>query len=487
MKKLKTSPIVIILFSVFLDLLGFSIVIPILAPLLVLPDNSYLMPGVGYEVRVVVYGFLIASYAFAQFLASPLIGELSDRYGRKPLLAISFVGTFISRILFIIGILNINVPLLFISRIIDGITGGNLSVAQSAIADISKKEDKAKNFGIMGAAFGIGFVMGPYIAGRLADANLVSSLSSFLPLWIADTKVLGLWFATLLCGLNVLFITTSFPETIKQKIHKKLKPASAITNIFKAFKLKNLRVVFFTVFLFTLGFSFVTQFLSVYIGTRFKDQIREYVVTEVDSGRLNIKIPDQLEAQFSTMSDTVAADLARREFKILAGYESEVQKRSADTFSYIGIWVAIAQGFLARILAKRFKPAQLLRFGLFGLSFATLLFVLPGSFLSAHIEWLFLILPLLAITNGLTQPNSTAIVSNSADEKSQGEVIGINQSVSSLAQALPPIIYVLLITRFSEKELEILPIVLGSIFVFLGFLVFVFFYRNRSNQIFREE
>jgi len=103
----------IVLLTVFIDLLGFSIVLPILAPLLALPFGSSILPTTPYDQRLIIFGFLVASYAIAQFFATPLIGQLSDRYGRKPLLAISLIGTFLSRLLFIYGILQANITILF--------------------------------------------------------------------------------------------------------------------------------------------------------------------------------------------------------------------------------------------------------------------------------------------------------------------------------------------------------------------------------------
>ncbi len=117
------------------------------------------------------FGLLFAAFSLAQFISTPIIGRLSDRYGRKPLLLYSVLGTALSFFLFAIAK---SVPLLFIARILDGISGGNISVAQAVISDSTEKQDRAKWFGILGASFGFGFVFGPAIGGLLSGISLTA-------------------------------------------------------------------------------------------------------------------------------------------------------------------------------------------------------------------------------------------------------------------------------------------------------------------------
>jgi DHA1 family tetracycline resistance protein-like MFS transporter len=132
-------PIPVVFFTILLNALGFGILIPIIPLLLADPKSQYFMLphsfslGQGY----IIFGFLVAIYPLMQFMATPILGQLSDKFGRKKILAISLAGTFISYILFAIGILLKNIPLLFISRAFDGITGGNISVAQAVVADVT--------------------------------------------------------------------------------------------------------------------------------------------------------------------------------------------------------------------------------------------------------------------------------------------------------------------------------------------------------------
>lgn len=148
----------VIFITVFLDLLGIGLLVPV-APFVVRQ----------FREDALTVGLLALSFSVFQFLASPVLGVLSDRHGRRPVLLASIFGTGIGYVLFgWAGALWI----LFLSRIIDGITGGNISTAQAYIADISPPEDRAKNFGLIGAAFGLGFIVGPALGGILSKISL---------------------------------------------------------------------------------------------------------------------------------------------------------------------------------------------------------------------------------------------------------------------------------------------------------------------------
>ena len=143
----------IVFLIVFIDLVGFGIVIPFL-PLYV----------EDFGPSPVVFGLLMASFSIMQFLAAPVLGRLSDRYGRRPVLLVSLVGSVVGYLLFAFAG---SLAMLFASRIIDGISGGNISTAQAVIADITDEKDRARGMGLIGAAFGLGFICGPGLAALL--------------------------------------------------------------------------------------------------------------------------------------------------------------------------------------------------------------------------------------------------------------------------------------------------------------------------------
>ena len=152
------SPLSLIFLTIFIDLVGFGIVIPILP-----------LYAERFGASSSTIGWLVGIYSVMQCMAAPLLGKLSDRVGRRPVLLISLLGT--SAGFFLMGISG-SLPLLFVARIIDGITGGNISTAMAYIADISAHEDRSKRMGLIGAAFGLGLIFGPAIGGLLSHFSM---------------------------------------------------------------------------------------------------------------------------------------------------------------------------------------------------------------------------------------------------------------------------------------------------------------------------
>jgi DHA1 family tetracycline resistance protein-like MFS transporter len=408
----------VVLFTVFLDMLGVGILLPVVPQLLGNPQSpEYLLPhGWTYSSGLILLGFLTAIYSFGQFLATPILGQLSDRFGRRPVLAFSLCGTAIGYAVFAVGIINRNIPLLFIARAFDGITGGNIAVAQAAVADVSTNETRTRNFGLVGATFGLGFIAGPYVGGKLASPNIqvISGLGVRTPSWFdASTPF---WFAAGLAALNTVLVFTRFPETLASRsTSARVQWSKSFSNIRKAASLPGLRPIFATVFLYQSGFTFFTTFFALYLTKK------------LDFGGSNV----------------------------------------GDFFAYVGLWIAFTQGFIAPKLAKRFPNWKIVRASIPLLSLAILTCFLPNN-----TSQLLLITWCVPVFVGCVFANATALVSGSAPPQIQGEVLGINASVQALAQTIPAAL-----TGFLGSIDKNVPLIASSITIGIGALVFGAFYR----------
>src|SRR4029078_12116439 len=240
---MKRSPLVVIFTTVFIDLVGFGIVIPVL---------PYYAEGSRFHATPRTVGLLFASYSVMQLIFSPILGRLSDKYGRRPVLLISIIGTGIGFL--ILGLAN-TVLLLFVGRILDGITGGNISTAQAYIADITTKEHRAKGMGMIGAAFGLGFIFGPAIGGILSQWGI------HVPFF----------FAAALCFPNAMLLYFTLPETVTPDHPAKNLAAGGRSwrQVFLSLKEPRLAFVLVIYFLFSVAFSIMTTSFSLYTMFRF--------------------------------------------------------------------------------------------------------------------------------------------------------------------------------------------------------------------------
>ncbi len=176
--------LLIIFFVVLVDMLSFSIVLPLL---------PYLANSLGATAFQI--GLLGAMYPIFQVIGAPILGRLSDRYGRKPILVLSIAGTVVG---FIVLATAQSLWILFISRALDGLTGGNISVAQAYIADVTKPEERGKALGMIGAAFGLGFILGPVTGGLLSDISYAAPA----------------WLGAILATANILLVVFFVPESL---------------------------------------------------------------------------------------------------------------------------------------------------------------------------------------------------------------------------------------------------------------------------------
>ena len=388
-----------IFITVFIDMLGVGIIIPIIPATFFEEGTTLFSPGTSDATIGILYGILLASYPFMQLFGAPMLGALSDRYGRKPVLTVSLIGTMIGYLLFAYALLTSKLWLLFVSRMIPGFTGGNIAVIYSSIADISDEKTRAQNFGLVGMAFGLGFILGPTLGGLLGDETVVSWFSHDTPFW----------FTAALTLINIILVRSIFVETLASPNVSTISPWTGINNILTSFKRPNLRSVFSVILLMSLGFTFYTQFFAVYL-------IQEFSFTEKDIGLL---------------------------------------------YGWIGIWLALTQGFLVRKLAH-VSPYKIVRYALLALPFSIIILLVPQE-----AKWFYALTPLIALAYGMLSPNLLTVVSLQASAQNQGEILGINQSMQSLGHVIPP-----LIAGYALSINGNLPLIGAGIFTMLAWLVY---------------
>lgn len=241
-EKFFTKPLMIIFLTVFIDLVGFGIVIPAL-PYYV---ESDLFKATPFEI-----GILFASYSLMQFIFSPILGSLSDRYGRRPVLFFSILGSAVGYLL--IGFASA-LWMVFAGRIIAGITGGNISTAQAYIADATTKENRAKGMGLFGAMFGLGFIFGPAIGG------ILSRFGIHVPFL----------FAAALSLLNAVLLYFILPETVNKNAYKPSEERrSRLAELFESLKNAQFGTLNAIYFFLVTSFSIMTYAFVLYTIERF--------------------------------------------------------------------------------------------------------------------------------------------------------------------------------------------------------------------------
>lgn len=360
MSRNRKSPLFIIFTTVLVDLIGFGMVIPLIA----LYGRHY--GASGFQLAI-----LGGIYSCMQFLFAPFWGSLSDRVGRRPILLISLAGSTLSYVIF--GLAP-NYTWLLLSRAFGGIFAANISTAQAYIADVTSPEDRAKGMGLIGAAFGIGFTLGPPLGG-IASAQFGLAAPGLI--------------AAAICGLNLLLATFRLPETFPAEMRKSQPRRSLsplhLDRIKRALQHPELGYLLLTFFLVTFAFSNMEQTLSLLFQNKFN----------LDTGD--------------------------------AGYKTGLILMTS------GLMGAFIQGGLIRKLVPRFGERKLLVTGLFFNSIAMGLF----PFMPTYSLYFFLAIP-IAIGSALINPSLSALISKSASASEQGSTLGLSQGLGSLARATGP-------------------------------------------------
>ncbi|MFC7026870.1 MFS transporter [Halomicroarcula sp. GCM10025324] len=379
----------IVLAVVFLDLLGFGIIIPIL------PFYTRSFPG-GTEF---VIGLLAASYSAMQFGFAPILGSLSDRVGRRPILIVSLTGSVLAWTIF--GLADA-LWLLFASRMLAGAMGGNISTAQAYVADVTPPERRAAALGYIGAAFGVGFIFGPGIGAVLSFDATVAAVDAALPAVVPITKFSLPSFAAAfasLCGVVVALLFLPESRTPATPDDEQAARSSAIAQLRAAVAAPGLRELLVAFFLVSFAFSGVQIMFIPYVADVY-------------------------------------------------GYTAA---QSALLLTYIGVLAVLTQGILIGRLTARYGPIPLSVAGtaILVVSVGLLPFsksigaVLPDltrlvPFLTADLLGLLVILTFLPVGNGVLSVTLTALVSQRAGADVQGSAFGITQGAGSLARTVGP-------------------------------------------------
>lgn len=347
---MKKSPVVIVFVTVFIDLLGFGIIIPLL------PFYAESFGATAFTV-----GMLSTSFSMAQFVFAPLWGRLSDRIGRRPIILLGLFGSFLSYLGFAFAT---TLPLLFAARIFAGIAGANIPTAQAVMADITSPEDRAKGMGLVGAAFGLGFIFGPAIGG-------------FFSQWGYAVPSL---FAAGLSIANFTLAWFRLPETLRPE-HRVAERVGPLLALERALTRPHLPLLLLTGFLVIGSFSVFETTFALFAERRF---------------------------QFTASS---------------IGY----------VFAFVGVILVVVQGLLVGKATKVVGEHHLVPISLAAVALGLLM--IPAT---QNLPALLASQAILAVGMGFNGPALMSLVSRFSAPEDQGGVMGLTQSLKSLARIVGP-------------------------------------------------
>ena len=252
---------------IIIDTMGIGIVFPVLSPLVLEKTSLFLDPATSISVRQMLYAGITGIFSLFLLIGAPLLGDFSDSIGRKKALLICVSGTAISFFLCTAGILEASVGLLLLGRALNGFTAGSNSIAQAAIADMSSKESKAKNIGLITLANCFGFVLGPIFGGYFAEHSLFYSTGFSTPFMMAG----------ILAIINILFLIF-FVRDDKTRAYKKLnfKLSLGIRIFIDAIRMVSVRRASLLFLCLQLGWSIYFQFISIILV-----QVHHYSSTKI--------------------------------------------------------------------------------------------------------------------------------------------------------------------------------------------------------------
>jgi len=359
------KPLIVIFLTVFIYLLGFGMIIPVL-PLL----------STHYGATPLQAGLLMSCYSLMQFLFSPFWGKLSDKYGRRPILMYCLLGEAIS---YLVLAASRSLEMLFIARLLTGFFGASISTASAYVSDVTTPQERSKGMALIGAAFGLGFLFGPAIGGGLTVwAEKISNDTGF----IASFSSYGV---ALFCLVTFIFAYYNLKESISAENREKntLDKKNRIDHLLKYFQTPLVGQLMSGFGLATLSMAMMESTLVLFMKQKYNWNIKE-----VSFG-----------------------------------------------FAYIGIIIVFTQGFLVRKLIPLFGERFVLRLGLFSLGLG-----LTGIGFASNIATMGLVMTLLSIGSGLSNPAFLGSISLLVPPDEQGLAMGTTQSLSALGRVVGPAI-----------------------------------------------
>ena len=399
---MKRSPLIVLFLTIFIDLLGFGLILPNI-PVYIQHYGG--APWVG--------GLLLACYSITQFIFAPIWGRLSDRVGRRPLILLSLVGSAGS--FFFFGWAP-NLMVLFAARVAAGIlTSASLPTAQAYIADVTPPEKRAGGMAIIGAAFGLGFALGPVFGGFLSQH----------PIWHITGLAMPAYAAAFLSMANFIVAIFLLPETHHDRSETDHADDKGLFDVFPAI-VRALRSPALgpplTVFTFaTFAFTAVESSFSWLIILRFRDQI---VRTAAEAW--NRVHPLQL---FATLPLHPHAGLITQQDLI----DKAAAAATTSVFTVVGITILLTQVAVMRGLARRVGEERLVRFG------ALLLTVsLVAIAFTNDMTWMRVLSAFIAIGNGVLNPSLSSLITRSAGPGNRGAMSGTQQGLGSMARIIAP-------------------------------------------------
>lgn len=369
---MKNSKLFTIFIIVFVDLLGFSLILPLL---------PYYAEN--YGATPFVTGLLVASYAAASFIGSPILGRLSDRFGRRPILLLSVFGTLLGFLLLGFaapigqGLARLIAPnaanvlvlgVLFFARILDGLTAGNITVAQAYISDVTDESNRARGLGLIGAAFGLGFIIGPAIGGLLSKAGY--SVPAFAAAGVAAFNILNIY----------LFLPESLTLARREALAQVQRPPFTLRALLEALRRPGVGPLLHLRFFYGLAFSLFQSIFSLF-----------------------------------AQSIHLSADTT--------GY----------VLAYVGLLSVIVQGGLIGVLTRRFRETTLIITGLWvmGISFV-------GWALTRDLLTLLVILLPLAVSGGVLNTVMQSALTKAVTREELGGTLGLAGALESITRVIAP-------------------------------------------------